>query len=356
MGEHTQAKTLCAYCPKICRFSCPVSEATHNESHSAWGKMTQSHLLEKYNAAPTQETAQALHACTGCGKCTEFCKHNNAVRDALFEARSETLKNKTSPLGAQSTVETFRQSGNPFGKDLGKNVANFRAEYPVRYPFFPGCTSLVKRSELVEDALAVTHTFGVSMGVSSAAKYCCGYPLYAAGAHEAFVAHAKTVAAHLSELTELAVLDVGCAMTLKKLYPQFGVQLRPAIKTVVELLHSAMGHAPQKPPLKETVGYHDACHLGRGLGQYEQPRELLKMCVSAVAEAPSNRNEGGCSGGGGLLPRTMPTVAAEVARRQAEETPHVTMTTACPTSKRMFERAGHSAIDFVSLIRKWSES
>ena len=64
MDKHEQAYTYCAYCPKLCRFSCPVSEATHTESHSTWGKMTAAHLVSTEKRALDESTAKALHACT----------------------------------------------------------------------------------------------------------------------------------------------------------------------------------------------------------------------------------------------------------------------------------------------------
>ena len=72
MDKHEQAYTYCAYCPKLCRFSCPVSEATHTESHSTWGKMTAAHLVSTEKRALDESTAKALHACTGCGR---LCLH-----------------------------------------------------------------------------------------------------------------------------------------------------------------------------------------------------------------------------------------------------------------------------------------
>ena len=124
------------------------------------------------------------------------------------------------------------------------------------------------------------------------------------------------------------------------------------------MLADNLPHAPTFAPLEESVGYHDACHLGRGLGQYEQPRALLKRAIATVGEAPSTKAEGGCAGGGGLLPRTMPEVAVEVARRQAlEVSPEgQVVVTACATSKRMFERAGKKSEDLVSILRRWLEA
>ena len=306
MDQHDQAYTYCAYCPKLCRFACPVSEATHTEAHSTWGKMTAAHLVASKKRELDSATARALHACTGCGRCKSFCKHENLVGPALFAAREETVKSGNQPRGAASTLQTFTQAQNPFGPELAALVASWRSDTPVRYPLFPGCSALVKAPQVIEDTIAVSRAFGAPMGVSRVASRCCGYPLYAAGSHDAFRDHARA-----------------------------------------------------KPPLAQTVGYHDACKLGRGLGQYDQPRKLLARAVSGTLEAASIRSEGGCSGGGGLLPRTMPEVAVEVARRQAAEVapqPDVPVVTACPTSKRMFERSGKTSYDLMTLLRRWVES
>jgi Fe-S oxidoreductase len=214
----------------------------------------------------------------------------------------------------------------------------------------------VKRPQLVEDVLVVSKAFGAPMGVSKSSSRCCGYPLYAAGALDAFRTHARAVATALESNPELVVLDPGCAYTFKVVYPEVGVVLKSAIRTVVEVLADNVPHAPDKKPLPETLAYHDACHLGRGLGQYEPPRVLLRRAVQSLAEAPSVRSEAGCAGGGGLLPRTMPEVAVDVARRQAEHLGALPIATACPTSKRMFERAGRTSYDLIDVLRRWLET
>ncbi len=359
MDRHEQAYTYCSFCPKMCRFACPVSEATQSESLSTWGKMTAAHLAKEGQRPLDESTAKAVHACTGCGRCGSFCKHENQVGDALFAAREETMKQGLQPKGAASTLATFTQAQNPFGQELSALVSSWRSDTPVRYPLFPGCSSLVKRPQLIEDTIAVANAFGAPMGVSRVASRCCGYPLYAAGSHDAFLEHARANAEVLASVPELTVLDPGCAYTFKIVYPQFGVALKTRIRTVVEVLEENLSHAPQKPPLPDTVGYHDACHLGRGLGQYDPPRRLLARAVTKMEEAASVRREAGCAGGGGLLPRTMPDVAVEVARRQAAEVapqPDVNVVTACPTSKRMFERAGKTSFDLMALLRRWVES
>lgn len=361
LNEHGKAYEYCAYCPKICRFACPVSEATHGESVSTWGKMTAAHLVESGKRQLDEPAANALHACTGCMRCTSFCKHENEPGPALFAAREATISAGLQPKGASSTLATFTQAQNPFGHELSALVTRWRTDEPVRLQLFPGCSTLVKRPGLIEDTIAVAQAFGAPMGVARVASRCCGYPLYAAGAHAAFQEHARAIADVLESVPELVVLDPGCAFTFLKVYPRFGVTVKTHIRTVIEVLADNLAHAPPKRPLELTVGYHDACHLGRGLSLYDQPRQLLGRAVAHVREASSVRREAGCSGGGGLLPRTMPEVAVEIARRQAVEVTgvpsggDVSVVTACPTSKRMFERAGRSAFDLISIVRRWLE-
>lgn len=359
MTRHAQAYSYCAFCPKACRFACPVAEASGNETHSTWGKMGAAHLVEAGTRSMDEATAKAAHACAGCGRCTSFCKHENQVGDALFAAREASLSSGTQPRGAASTLATFQLAKNPFGHELGPYVATWRADQPMRHALFTGCTALVKAPELIRDALTVSAAFGAPMGVSRASARCCGYPLYAAGAMALFREHARAFADSLESWPDLVVLDPGCAHTLKVVYPRLGVTLPSRIRTVVDVLADNLPHAPSKPPLTQTVAYHDACMLGRGLGEYDGPRALLRRAVSEVLEGSSSRGEAGCSGGGGLLPRTMPEVSVEVARRQAADLADdaaVPIVSACPTSRRMFERAGRTSFDLVGLLRRWVES
>ncbi|MBX7100704.1 MAG: (Fe-S)-binding protein [Myxococcaceae bacterium] len=355
LDANARAYTLCAFCPKVCRFSCPVSESTRTESTSAWGKMNAAHLVQTGAAPLDAGTAKDLHACTGCGRCQDVCKHDNDVGHAVFAARGAATAQGHQPAGAASTLETFRHSGNPFGRDLSREVERFRPEAPVRHALFPGCSTLVKRPELVEAALEVGEAFGASLGLCRASNTCCGYPLYAAGDFEGLKAHARSLEASFATWPELVVVDPGCAYTFQVVYPRLGIAFPSRVRTLVEVLAEHLPHAPRRPPLDEVVAYHDSCHLGRGLGQYAPPRALLQRAVKQVNEGFESRAHAGCAGGGGLLPRTLPDTAVDVARRLATDVAPggETVVTACPTSARMIERSGKRAEDLLLTLRRW---
>jgi Fe-S oxidoreductase len=72
----------------------------------------------------------------------------------------------------------------------------------------------------------------------------------------------------------------------------------------VELAHRYLeqGKLQIKPnSVQGTVTYHDPCNVGRKLGVFEQPRELLKAITSDFVELWPNREYSICCGGGGSV-------------------------------------------------------
>lgn len=138
---------------------------------------------------------------------------------------------------------------------------------------------------------------------------CCGQPAYNAGFHD----EARQVARHtlgvLSATDGPIVVPSGsCADMLTHQYPVLfqdepemlalaqavASRCREFSQFLVEMAPSgACGH------LSATVAYHPSCHLLRGLGVREQPRELLAR-VDGVTQANVTEQEE-CCGFGGLF-------------------------------------------------------
>jgi Fe-S oxidoreductase len=99
--------------------------------------------------------------------------------------------------------------------------------------------------------------------------------------------------------------------------------------------------------------YQDPCYLGRWLGVYEAPRRLAGKALEGVREFSRAANPSECSGGGGLLPVTMPEAARAIADHRLVELREAkvsTVVTACSTCKRMLARDDVEAIDLVELL------
>jgi len=76
------------------------------------------------------------------------------------------------------------------------------------------------------------------------------------------------------------------------------------VMSVVELAHklNQAGRLPINPgAIQARVTYHDPCNVGRKLGIYEPPRELIQAVATDFVELWPNRKYSICCGGGGSV-------------------------------------------------------
>jgi Fe-S oxidoreductase len=345
---------LCAYCPKLCRSACPVSNAEPREVLIPWGKMSTAYFMARGMAAADAPHAATAWACTGCGACSERrCDHRNDVAGTLRDARAWHAEEGRAPAAARRVAERFerhrwrtREAASRLGARLGA-AAGGRA-------FLAGCAYA---RALPDVALAAARVARALAGPVRPIGACCGRPLLEAGARPAFVDAARAFVAEAGgPSAEVLALDPGCARTLLESYPQADPSLSLRVTLLVDVAAAAL---PRLRPLDApppAVRYHDPCHLGRGLGRYEGPRALLaRLTGGAPAELPDARAASACSGAGGLLPATMPEVAARIARARADEHRAAgggTLVTACASSTLALRRAGAGAVDLFELVAR----
>jgi Fe-S oxidoreductase len=124
----------------------------------------------------------------------------------------------------------------------------------------------------------------------------------------------------------------------------------------VDVAHAALARLGPMQPSEIRLRWHDPCALGRGLGRYEQPRAILTRLLGAPpAEFPRGRSRASCSGGGGLLPLTMPEVSRAIASEriaQHDAEGGGVIVTHCAASLRRFRANGARAIDLATLVRR----
>lgn len=357
--------TLCAFCPKMCRFSCAVAEASANEAFTPWAKMSAVYLgFQGQLDLGSDDSRRVLDACTGCGACAEQCAHGNPVADALFQARSASSEN----AAAKQRREAYERTGDVLGRDLAAAWARLerRRDATAAIAYFPGIARLCEGGERIErDLAALDMALGSTVPLVDVPAHMsgAGYALLANGDAALLAAHLKALQPLLAGHEIVVTADPEAAWLLKegrKTVADLPAQGWPEVMPLVELLAgNAEAFAGASAGLK--VRYHDPCYLGRKLDVYAAPRLLIEAATGqAPLEFANRKAQADCVGGAGLLEENHPEVASEMARRRVHEdgNSHIPVTavvTACPSARAKLERAGVIALDIVDVALGWNE-
>ncbi|HEY4159136.1 MAG TPA: (Fe-S)-binding protein [Polyangiaceae bacterium] len=333
---------LCGYCPKLCRATCPVSNVEANEALIPWGKMSLAWFSARADSNADAETAATAWACTGCHACTAYCEHGNPVADTLYDARAEYHASERAP---ERVAESVRRHGLR-SAEIGARLHEFASE-PGVDPDAPvalliGCAYL-RQAE--PEARAILRATIALAGPVRLVPGCCGAPLLHAGDRAGFEAARSRLRAAVDG-RELVLGDPGCYVALGDL--RFTTLVALAARHAQRLSQLA-GVAQGEP-----VRFHDPCALGRGLGQYDEPRQILAQVLGRTnQEFPRCREQAECSGAGALLPLAMPETSARIAAQRVashERAGGGLLVTACASSLRRFRKQGVPAIDIATLI------
>jgi Fe-S oxidoreductase len=341
--------SYCTYCPKLCRHTCPVSNAASSETLTPRDKMATMRLIAVGDVPRTVEQTTPLYGCTGCGACTDFCQHKVEPGLMLMHGRAEAERDGRGHPALRDLAAQVQDKSRQAAIEAGAGVPAHKRPSEAQIAFFPGCDA----PSLAPTMLRLCDRIGAEYVAIVAGEHGCGgYPLFAGGLHDAFRMHAERMARQLAGYARVVVHCPACAWAMRTQYPAFGVPLAPTIEHTAEFLEGFVERLPIREPAAPAF-YHDPCYLGRWLGVYEAPRRLLRKALTEVLEFSRARSQSACSGGGGLLPATMPETAAAIAsERLAEvrEAGAATVVTACPTCRRLLSRDGVVAKDVVEIL------
>jgi len=394
----TRALELCVFCPKMCRFACPASEVTSREAFTPWGKVSLAALAGR---APDESAAIAFGACTGCLRCQTYCAHANDVPALLYAARAGAVRAGSAPRAWAEVARRMSSAGHAEDVDVREVLRRITEEEATATPttsatatptptpsrtgtatrlravagavtallrpavqpgmgrpmLFAGCDALAAGGKVVREAIAVARVAGAPLGLAPEGALCCGLKLVEAGHPEMFAAHAAGVRIALlggsrsPAPVHLVSLSPGCARAIRERWPALPDGSR--VEHVTTYLSRALAARPdvrERPPLPESAAYHDPCELARGLSELTAPRALLAAAVEEVREPLRCGGDAACCGANGLLPRTLPAVAAAIAEDRREElercgAPAVTASPGCA--------AALGAEDVVSVLARW---
>ena len=353
----------CVHCG-ICLPQCPTYRVLGEEMDSPRGRVYLMRAAAEGRAELTPGLARHLDLCLGCRACETACP-SGVPFGKLLEATRAQLDRKgvRAPESAHATLE-WALSIFPHPDRLGALL------WPLRLYQASGLRTLVRASGMLApfkrlqamDALlprvlpsatplpelipargrargraalltgCVQRFFFPEINLATArllsaagwevvvprGQGCCGALHLHAGRLDEFRAMARSLMATLGQDVDIVVTNAaGCGSALKEyghwLGDEGAERFAGLVKDISEVLVDAdlpLGE------LRETVTYHDACHLAHGQKVRAQPRELLGRIPGLTLVELKDSDL--CCGSAGVYNLLEPEMAAELGRRKVE--------------------------------------
>ena len=204
--------------------------------------------------------------------------------------------------------------------------------------YYPGCLTKFVAKDLKVKYEKILRKIGIDFIELSELEKCCGSPALKAGYLEDFkkVAEENFKIFKEHSIKKIITNCPACAMTLKIEYPKvLGKKWDIEVEHISQTITRKIGNWKLKigNSNRGTVSYHDPCHLGRGLGICEEPREIIKKLGYEILEMELSRTESFCCGAGGGVKSNESGLANKIGKdriEQAKKTGAKILCTNCP--------------------------
>jgi Fe-S oxidoreductase len=229
------------------------------------------------------------------------------------------------------------------------------AEPKGNTPIYIGC---LYRSRLKELSTIFSVMEKLDMAPQVGEETCCGYVAEATGFSQEFEKIRERCQDDFIRQKRGITLTLcpTCTITLKERY---GLPVEHAIVVVNQKLKEHR-IARKLKPLNIRATYHDPCHLGRMLGVFEEPREILRQLGVEIIEMEHNRYFSTCCGGGGGLRAVDDSLSIEISKNRIRDALAVgveMILTVCPTCESTLLRASGRLVNqidkFVEVRSLW---
>ncbi|MHA1580853.1 MAG: (Fe-S)-binding protein [Candidatus Freyarchaeota archaeon] len=360
---------------------CPVLEHSPQfDPFYARGKIRIAKGLLENELEPSEELAKVLYQCTTCGNCHSACHQSICEyielpisrfidHTKLFEAmRADMVEEGLGPMPRhKELVEWTKKEHNPYmekHEDRIKWIPEGKTiPQKADMVWFMGCTEPYREPELAQAFLKILEAANVDFAIIHPEEWCCGSIFFRTGMWNLAEELAKhnIEALKASGAKKVVIHCAGCYRTIAKDYPERFGELPFRVVNAVELIRDLMKEGKLKPSEANVkVTYHDPCHLGRHMGIYDTPREILEMMPGVeLVEMRRIKDAAWCCGAGGGVKSGFPDLAVEIAKdrmKEAEETEAELIVTACPFCVRNLRDASEAlnsklkVIDIVELL------
>jgi glycolate oxidase iron-sulfur subunit len=351
-----------------CMTVCPLYGLTGREAAVARGKLNLLDLWQEGRLASGELLHDILSCCLLCGACADKCAVGLKVPDLIKEARARLrqergLRWNPDVLLAHLTWQAphlipvaaplaplINRVKSWVGQESGlmwrlfphlsaalnefPNLARrpLRAQTPRRLPgrgslkiaFFVGCGLEALYPEAGLAFLSICQRLGIEVVIPDG-QGCCGLMAESVGEGDLARAQAQRFVQEFSAVKSDYVVTAcaSCAYQLKHMdrllaaTPEADAALRLAarVREASEFLVQEAGYRPALRSRAARVAFHDPCHLHRGQGITEEPRELLRQAARTELVEPEEK---ACCGLGGVFGVMFPDLSRDLGQARSQ--------------------------------------
>lgn len=251
-------------------------------------------------------------SCLMCMRCSDICPSDVTFSEFLRDARrlARTF-DRFGDCTHSEMIQTWgRMMTNP---DLNQNrmswlTDDLRVSDDSDIIYFVGCLPYydplfkklgVEGVEVAQAAVKIMNHLGIEPQVL-AEERCCGHDQLWEGDFDTFRALAALNIERLQDSGAKRIISAcpECVRTLKIDYPQFVGNHGMEVVHITEFLaqNNLSTVTPDEPYDVNRITYQDPCNLGRHLGVYEAPRQVMTNLGFELIEMGRTRNASLCCG------------------------------------------------------------
>ncbi|MFX1325658.1 MAG: (Fe-S)-binding protein [Promethearchaeota archaeon] len=351
---------------------CPSGEFGKFEAYYLGGKNLLTWAIFTDKLQWSENLAKIFYQCSVCMACVQQCQipeiHTYAG-EWLMAMREEAVKLGYGPMPEQAKyTDHIMTEKNPYMEKnedrLSWLPSHIKQSPDAKLAYFVGCTASYREQNIAIATVEILNRLGIDFKILES-EGCCGSPIYMTGQTEKALELAKKNVENFKEskIDKIITSCAGCYRTLKDTYPnKFNLDHGLEIRHLPEFIRR---HAKGKENIfnnevKMKVTYHDPCHLGRHMGMYSAPRDVLESIPGIeLVEMTRNKHNAWCCGSGGGVRsafKDLSSFAAKERIEEAMETEADAIVSSCPFCLNQFksniDNNGIQTWDISELIRK----
>ncbi len=328
----------CLECGK-CTGVCPVSR--FSRQYSPRSLLTKT-VREEFDSLYTEYD---LWSCLTCKRCDEVCISNiqfsNLTQIVRTSAKDCGFQGKCSHSGAMELLQKTMTTEDLKQNRLGWVTDDLKISDKGDILYFVGCSPYfdvfftdlnLSILDAAKSSIKILNKLGITPAVMPDER-CCGHDLLWNGDDENFKMLAEKNLEAVSKTGAKTILFscAECMSAFKDLYPKYGLKVNAELKHMSQFLSEKMKSDEIKlSDTNETITYQDPCRLGRHMGIYDEPRQVLNGSGNFV-EMKQNNKGSLCCGVSGWMNCDITSKGIQKERlKQAKETRAETLAVACP--------------------------